>query len=158
MKQIIIEKDKAMTLPTPLEKMQKEFNEMKDELQMLKKEKMQQDINNMKKEIQIIKKEKKAAEPAPIKSRDIRKQIKKETRQEIVSEQENTCGECKEDLSSCFQIDHIVGIQYGGTNDKSNLMALCCECHAKKSIAENRCRRQIKEAIQTILQENKINT
>jgi len=112
-------------------------------------EKMQHEINKMKEELQIIKNKK--ATPPLQKSRDIRKKITKETRKEIVDEQENTCGKCKEKLSSCFQMDHIVGIQFGGTNEKSNLMALCCECHAKKSIAENKCRQQIKEAIQRII-------
>ena len=159
MKHIIIEKYEAKTqlaLPTPLEKMQKEFNEMKEELQMLKKEKMQQEINDMKKEIRVMKKEKEVVnirEPAAPKSRDIRRKISQAMRKEIVNDQENKCGECKEDLSLYFQIDHIVGIQFGGTNDKTNLMALCCECHTRKSIAENQCREQIQESIQTILRE-----
>jgi len=139
----------------PPEKMHQEINEMKEELQRMKNkkatppEKMQHEINKMKEELQIIKNKK--ATPPLQKSRDIRKKITKETRKEIVDEQENTCGKCKEKLSSCFQMDHIVGIQFGGTNEKSNLMALCCECHAKKSIAENKCRQQIKEAIQRII-------
>ena len=54
-------------------------------------------------------------------------------------------------LTPYFQIDHTVGLQFGGTDEESNLMALCCECHAMKSIAENQCRKQIHEAIQTIL-------
>ena len=138
-----------------IEKMQQEINGMKEELQIMKikkatpPEKMQHEINKMKEELQIIKNKK--ATPPLQKSRDIRKKITKETRKEIVDEQENTCGKCKEKLSSCFQMDHIVGIQFGGTNEKSNLMALCCECHAKKSIAENKCRQQIKEAIQRII-------
>ena len=130
------------------EKMQQELNETKEELEKTN-EKMKQELEKMKEELRKIK-----AEPAAPKSRDIRKQIKKETRTEVVIEQENKCGECKEELSLYFQIDHVVGIQFGGTNEKSNLMALCCECHTKKSIAENKCRRQIKEAIQTILRDN----
>uniref|UniRef100_A0A6C0HK21 C2H2-type domain-containing protein n=1 Tax=viral metagenome TaxID=1070528 RepID=A0A6C0HK21_9ZZZZ len=141
------------------EEMQQEINETKDELEKMKevinetKEKMQQELDKTKDEIKKMKEDIKKIKGEP-KSRDIRKQINKETRTEVVIEQENKCGECKEELSLYFQIDHVVGIQFGGTNDKSNLMALCCECHTKKSIAENKCRRQIKEAIQTILREN----
>jgi 5-methylcytosine-specific restriction endonuclease McrA len=141
------------------EEMQQEINETKDELEKMKeeinetKEKMQQELDKTKDEIKKMKEEIKKIKGEP-KSRDIRKQINKETRTEVVIEQENKCGECKEELSLYFQIDHVVGIQFGGTNEKSNLMALCCECHTKKSIAENKCRRQIKEAIQTILREN----
>jgi len=81
----------------------------------------------------------------------IRRKINKDLRQSIVDKQENACGSCKLALTSYFQIDHTVGLQFGGTNEESNLMALCCECHAMKSIAENKCRKQIREAIQTIL-------
>ena len=80
-----------------------------------------------------------------------RKKLSKDLRQKIVDKQENTCGSCKLALTPYFQIDHTVGLQFGGMDEESNLMALCCECHAMKSIAENQCRKQIQEAIQTIL-------
>jgi hypothetical protein len=88
------------------------------------------------------------------KSRDKRQKISKEMRQYIANKQKNTCGKCKLGLSLHFQIDHIIGLQFGGTNAESNLMALCCECHAIKSVAENRCRKKIQDAIQTILSES----
>ena len=87
------------------------------------------------------------------KSRDKRKKISKEARQHVVDKQENACGMCKLVLTPYFEIDHIVGLQFGGTDDESNLMALCRECHAMKSITENQCRPQIKDAIQTILRD-----
>lgn len=86
-----------------------------------------------------------------IKSRDKRKKINKYTRKQIADQQQNACGECKLPLTPYFQIDHIIGLQFGGTNDESNLMALCLECHATKSIKENQRRTRIKDAIQTIL-------
>jgi len=87
------------------------------------------------------------------KSRDKRKKINKDVRQHVVDKQENACGMCKLTLTPYFEIDHIIGLQFGGTDDEANLMALCRECHAKKSITENQCRPQIKDAIQTILRE-----
>ena len=89
-----------------------------------------------------------------IKSRDKRKKINKDTRKLIADSQQNTCGECKLPLSPYYQIDHIVGLQFGGTNEESNLMALCCECHCIKSIKENQRKKAIKEAIQNILRED----
>jgi 5-methylcytosine-specific restriction endonuclease McrA len=80
-----------------------------------------------------------------------RKKINKDTRQKIADKQENACGECKVALSPYFELDHIIGLQFGGTDEESNLMALCRECHGKKSIRENQCRKRIQEAIQTIL-------
>ena len=86
-----------------------------------------------------------------IRSRVKRKKINKETRKHIADGQQNTCGECKLELSPYFELDHVIGLQFGGTDDESNLMALCRECHAIKSIRENQRRKLIKDAIQTIL-------
>jgi len=95
------------------------------------------------------------AQPVPQQQkRDKRKKISKDARQHVVNKQKNTCGECKLALTPYFEIDHIIGLQFGGTDDESNLMALCRECHAMKSIKENQCREQIKDAIQTIVREN----
>ena len=87
-----------------------------------------------------------------------RKKINKVTRQMIAEKQENRCGDCKLALSPYFELDHIIGLQFGGTDEESNLMALCRECHAKKSITENQCRKQIQDAIQTILKGKERNT
>jgi len=92
-------------------------------------------------------------EPQPQKSRDKRKKISKDMRQHIVNKQENACGICKLVLTPYFEMDHIIGLQFGGTDDEANLMALCRDCHAKKSITENQRRDKIKDAIQTILSE-----
>lgn len=40
---------------------------------------------------------------------------------------------------SGFQIDHIVELKFGGSNDISNLQVLCNSCHAIKT---RRCARQ----------------
>lgn len=80
-----------------------------------------------------------------------RRKISPKVRKEIVDQQESKCGGCEAALTEYYEIDHIIGLQFGGTNDTTNLMALCCECHAKKSINENKNRNKIKEAILTIL-------
>ena len=118
---------------------EKEINKMKKEMQ----QEMQKEIQ---KEIQKINIR---LEKTDIKTK--RKKINKVTRQKIADKQENACGECKEALSPYFELDHIIGLQFGGTDEESNLMALCRECHGKKSIAENQCRKRIQDAIQTIL-------
>ena len=84
-----------------------------------------------------------------------RHNISKYIKQQIVDNQEHKCGDCKNELSEYFQLDHIIALQFGGTDDESNLMVLCCECHAKKSIKENRSRKRIQEAIQAILKETR---
>ena len=89
------------------------------------------------------------------KSCEKRKKISKDIRQQIAEKQENACGECRITLSPYFELDHIIGLQFGGTDDESNLMALCRECHGEKSVTENQCRRQIQDAIKNILREKK---
>jgi 5-methylcytosine-specific restriction endonuclease McrA len=89
------------------------------------------------------------------KSCEKRKKISKDIRQQIAEKQENACGECKQILTPYFELDHIIGLQFGGTDDESNLMALCRECHGEKSVTENQCRKQIQDAIKTILREKK---
>lgn len=90
-------------------------------------------------------------QPQHQKSRDKRKKINNVVRQQIVEKQQNTCGECKQLLSlPYFQLDHIIGLQFGGTDEESNLMALCGECHNIKSICENRHKKDIQEYIHSI--------
>ena len=46
------------------------------------------------------------------------------------------CGHCGIRNHGKFQIDHIVRLGEGGSDDISNLMALCVECHAEKTLIE----------------------
>jgi len=80
-----------------------------------------------------------------------RRKLSKDIRQEVANRQENKCNKCASNLSKYYQIDHITGLQFGGTDEFDNLQALCCECHAEKSILENQHRKEIQEAIRTIL-------
>ena len=47
------------------------------------------------------------------------------------------CGECKDQLTYTFEVDHRVRLENGGGNDVSNLVALCRECHGKKTAMDN---------------------
>lgn len=136
---------------TIIEIMKQEMNKMKEEIIKLKKDFIREKQKTRQEEVVREEGVHHRKEPAPKKSRDKRKKIKMELRKQIVDNQKNTCGKCKQVLSAYFQIDHIVGLQFGGTDDESNLMALCCECHVIKSIEENKRRKQIQEAIQAIL-------
>lgn len=61
-----------------------------------------------------------------------------ETKKKFVAAQQNwTCGDCKEQLSAWFEVDHKVRLEYGGSNHIDNLVALCRECHGKKTAIEN---------------------
>jgi len=57
-----------------------------------------------------------------------------ETKKKYVAAQQAwKCGHCHEQLSSTFEVDHKVDLRYGGTNHVNNLIALCRECHGKKT-------------------------
>ena len=47
------------------------------------------------------------------------------------------CGECGNQLTHTFEIDHRVRLEQGGSNDVTNLVALCRECHGQKTAMEN---------------------
>ena len=55
----------------------------------------------------------------------------------VASMQDWKCGECNEKLNAWFEVDHKVRLEYGGGNDVQNLVALCRECHGKKTAMEN---------------------
>jgi hypothetical protein len=83
-----------------------------------------------------------------------RQNVSYKMRLQIKESQNHQCGACQKDLTDIFEIDHVVALQFGGTNLVDNLMALCCECHSKKSIKENKCRKKIQAAIKSILEES----
>jgi hypothetical protein len=55
----------------------------------------------------------------------------------VASNQEWKCGNCNAQLDHTFEIDHKVRLEYGGGNDVQNLIALCRNCHGKKTASEN---------------------
>ena len=55
----------------------------------------------------------------------------------VASNQDWKCGGCKSQLDHTFEIDHRVRLEYGGGNDVQNLIALCRNCHGKKTASEN---------------------
>jgi hypothetical protein len=55
----------------------------------------------------------------------------------VASNQDWKCGECQNKLTHTFEIDHKIRLEYGGSNEPSNLVALCRECHGQKTAMEN---------------------
>ena len=61
-----------------------------------------------------------------------------ETKKKFVAARQNwKCGDCNNQLSAWFEVDHKVRLEYGGSNHIDNLVALCRECHGKKTAMEN---------------------
>lgn len=55
------------------------------------------------------------------------------TKKRVASCQEWKCKLCNCLLDECFEIDHIICIKDGGSNEEINLQALCPNCHRKKT-------------------------
>jgi len=55
----------------------------------------------------------------------------------VASCQDWKCGHCQSQLDHTFEIDHRIRLEYGGGNDVQNLIALCRNCHGKKTASEN---------------------
>jgi len=55
----------------------------------------------------------------------------------VAANQDWKCGHCQAQLDHTFEIDHKVRLEYGGGNDVQNLIALCRNCHGKKTASEN---------------------
>lgn len=61
-----------------------------------------------------------------------------ETKKKFVASRQNwKCGDCQDQLSAWFEVDHKIRLEYGGSNHIDNLVALCRECHGKKTTIEN---------------------
>jgi hypothetical protein len=61
-----------------------------------------------------------------------------ETKKKFVAARQNwKCGDCQEQLTAWFEVDHKIRLEYGGSNHIDNLVALCRDCHGKKTTIEN---------------------
>jgi rubredoxin len=61
-----------------------------------------------------------------------------ETKKKYVASMQNwKCGNCQKQLTAWFEVDHKTRLEYGGTNEVQNLVALCRECHGQKTAFEN---------------------
>lgn len=61
-----------------------------------------------------------------------------ETKKKFVASSQNwKCGDCGIKLPAWFEVDHKTRLEYGGSNHVDNLVALCRDCHGKKTAMEN---------------------
>ena len=61
-----------------------------------------------------------------------------ETKKKFVASQQNwKCGHCQKQLPAWFEVDHKIRLDNGGSNHVDNLVALCRDCHGRKTAMEN---------------------
>lgn len=54
----------------------------------------------------------------------------------VGAQQKWRCQHCDTLLDEAYEVDHIIPLHQGGSNQLSNLQALCRGCHGKKTIRE----------------------
>lgn len=54
----------------------------------------------------------------------------------IASQQRWQCGHCNNLLDNTYEVDHIIPLYKGGTNELHNLTALCRNCHGVKTFKD----------------------
>jgi hypothetical protein len=70
-------------------------------------------------------------------SKGTKRSVSETKKKYVAAQQEWKCGECRAQLDHTFEIDHKLRLEYGGGNDVQNLIALCRNCHGKKTAMEN---------------------
>ena len=61
-----------------------------------------------------------------------------ETKKKFVASQQSwKCGHCQKQLPAWFEVDHKIRLGHGGSNHVDNLVALCRDCHGRKTAMEN---------------------
>lgn len=64
----------------------------------------------------------------------VKRSVSESRKKYVASNQGWKCKKCNQILDATFEIDHVIELQYGGSNEVSNLEALCRNCHGKKSM------------------------
>lgn len=54
----------------------------------------------------------------------------------VAANQSWKCGDCKQTLDATYEVDHIIPLYKGGTNETNNLMAMCRNCHGNKTLKD----------------------
>jgi cytochrome c553 len=57
-------------------------------------------------------------------------------KKKVAADQKWACGHCHQTLDESYEVDHKLALFQGGTNELENLIALCRNCHGKKTMQE----------------------
>ena len=70
-------------------------------------------------------------------SRSTKRSVSETKKKYVASSQNWQCKHCQKKLPAWFEVDHVMKLEYGGSNNVDNLEALCRDCHGKKTALEN---------------------
>ena len=81
--------------------------------------------------------EEKAVERILTSGKSSKRSVSETKKKYVASNQNWKCNDCKEQLKAWFEVDHVKRLDQGGSNEVDNLVALCRNCHGKKTSMEN---------------------
>jgi hypothetical protein len=67
----------------------------------------------------------------------VKRSVSETKKKFVASRQGWKCGDCQDQLNAWFEVDHKMRLEHGGSNHVDNLVALCRDCHGKKTTIEN---------------------
>ena len=136
------------------EQHQKDKDELRNQLSLLLEMDTIKTIDEQSKEIVRLKKEITKYKQERISGKTLyqkRLKLTSNERELIAESQKSQCKLCDSTLPEYYHIDHIIALQFGGSNAFDNLQAICAGCHNHKTILETKNAKRIKEAIYGIL-------
>lgn len=74
---------------------------------------------------------------ALIKELATKRYVLSNSKKSVYRDQGHNCAKCQLKLPISYQIDHIVPLYQGGSNDEDNLQALCPTCHSEKTVEDD---------------------
>ena len=69
--------------------------------------------------------------------KNVKRSVSETKKKYVAAHQGWHCGGCKKTLPAWFEVDHKIRLDNGGSNSVDNLVALCRDCHGKKTAFEN---------------------
>ena len=93
---------------------------------------------------------------AKINTSSSKRKVSESLKKQIACKQNWQCKRCNIKLPGNFEIDHIVSLKSGGTNDSNNLQALCRNCHGEKTQIENAGLKIVKSSDNMVTKMNKL--
>lgn len=69
------------------------------------------------------------------KQQNTKRSVSETKKKFVASRQQWRCNDCQQQLDHTYEVDHIKDLRFGGDNSVDNLVALCRNCHGKKTLA-----------------------
>jgi 5-methylcytosine-specific restriction protein A len=73
---------------------------------------------------------------APNERRTKARSVSEARKKAVAATQGWKCSACNNVLSATYEVDHIIELQDGGSNEVENLTAMCRNCHGDKTLRE----------------------